>query len=355
MFLNLLLPTRWVPTARRGDRLGPPLGTRARAAGGAMSSAALRRPGWFRVLLGAVARLLWMLFGVPCGWSLPRADRDAARWGDHFDVDGDVDDDDDAREADARASRLAAALRAAETHRVRHVVGAFDAHLAAVRDILRDWRAPPSVALAGYAHTVYASELFPVPLAPFSRRRDVRALVGARAERLIFLYATASQHAWYRRAAARSTTRPNARSGSRSGSRAVAVNAYTGERVALGPRDASALSALHAADILSVLPSTTEVKMTAPLALALRLFAESAGESEDEHGNGSTGTENVNAAAAGVVHRAAMRGPLVGKMKRDERDDDVDDGWKASARAALDRLARTRSDVVFALRAAGVA
>ena len=141
-------------------------------------SAALHRPGWFRVLLGAIARLLWMLFGVPCGWSLPRADRDAARWGAHFDVDGDDDDDDDAREADARESRLAAALRAAETHRVRHVVGAFDAHLAAVRDILRDWRASPSVALAGYAHTVYASELFPVPLAPFSRRRDVRALVG---------------------------------------------------------------------------------------------------------------------------------------------------------------------------------
>ena len=327
-----------------------------------MSSAALRRPGWFRVLLGAVARLLWMLFGVPCGWSLPRADRDAARWGAHFDVDGDDDDDDDAREADARASRLAAALRAAETHRVRHVVGAFDAHLAAVRDILRDWRAPPSVALAGYAHTVYASELFPVPLAPFSRRRDVRALVGARAERLIFLYATASQHAWYRRAAARSTTRPN--SPSRSRSRAVAVNAYTGERVALGPRDASALSALHAADILSVLPPATEVKMTAQLALALRLFAESAGESDDEHehgnvkryrkGNGN-GNGNGNDDAAGVVHRAAMRGLLFGKMKGDDRDDDADDGWKASARAALDRLARTRSDVVFALRAAGVA
>ena len=293
-----------------------------------------------------------MLFGVPCGWSLPRADRDAARWGDHFDVDGD-DDDDDAREADARESRLAAALRAAETHRVRHVVGAFDAHLAAVRDILRDWRAPPSVALAGYAHTVYASELFPVPLAPFSRRRDVRALVGARAERLIFLYATASQHAWYRRAAARSTTRPNSRS--RSVSPPVAVNAYTGERVALGPRDASALSALHAADILSVLPTATEVKMTAPLALALRLFAESAGESGDRNEDGSTGTENVNADAAGVVHRAAMRGLLVGKMKGGERDDDADDGWKASARAALDRLARTRSDLVFALRAAGVA
>ena len=65
-------------------------------------SAALHRPGWFRVLLGAIARLLWMLFGVPCGWSLPRADRDAARWGAHFDVDGDADDDDDAREADAR-------------------------------------------------------------------------------------------------------------------------------------------------------------------------------------------------------------------------------------------------------------
>ena len=97
------------------------------------------------------------------------------------------------------------------------------------------------------------------------------------------------------------------------------------------------------------------MKMTAPLALALRLFAESAGETEDEHGNGSTGTENVNDDAGGVVHRAAMRGLLVGKVKGDDRDDDADDGWKASARAALDRLARTRSDVVFALRAAGVA
>ena len=129
-------------------------------------SAALHRPGWFRVLLGAIARLLWMLFGVPCGWSLPRADRDAARWGAHFDVDGDADDDDDAREADARESRLAAALRAAETDRVRHVVGAFDAHLATVRDILRDWRASPSVTLAGVRAHGLRLELFPVPSRP---------------------------------------------------------------------------------------------------------------------------------------------------------------------------------------------
>lgn len=331
---------------RRCDPLSC-LGTRARASGGAMS-AALHRPGWFRVLLGAIARLLWMLFGVPCGWSLPRADRDAARWGAHFDVDGDADDDDDAREADARESRLAAALRAAETDRVRHVVGAFDAHLAAVRDILRDWRASPSVTLAGYAHTVYASELFPVPLAPFSRRRDVRALIGPRAERLVFLYATASQNAWYRRAASRSAARPNARK-SRD-----AINAYTGERVALGPRDAAALSALHAADILSVLAPTTEVKMTAQLALALRLCAESAGMSEDDVAYGNANRRGFDD-DAGAVRCAAMRRTLLERMSGNERDDGAFDTWRASAGAVLDRLARTRSDVVFALRAAGAA
>ena len=215
---------------RRCDPLSC-LGTRARAAGGAMS-AALHRPGWFRVLLARDRASSLDALRRAVRVEPPRADRDAARWGAHFDVDGDADDGDDAREADARAPpRRRAPRRGGD--RVRHVVARFDAHLAAVRDILRDWRASPSVTLAGYAHTVYASELFPVPLAPFSRRRDVRALIGPRAERLVFLYATASQNAWYRRAASRSAARP-----ARVKVADANQRAYIGAR-ALGPRDAA--------------------------------------------------------------------------------------------------------------------
>ena len=94
--------------------------------------------------------------------------------------------------------------------------------------------------------------------------------------------------------------------------------------------------------------------MTAQLALALRLCAESAGMSEDDVANGNANRRGFDD-NPGAVRCAAMRRTLLERMSGNERDDGAFDTWRASAGAVLDRLARTRSDVVFALRAAGAA
>ena len=148
----------------------------------------LRRPGWGRVALGALARVLWFLFGVPCAWSLPRgAEREGASWG----TAGDEDDarlhHDDCDASSPHVSRVDALRRAfalAGAADVPHVAGAFDEHLANVSRMLASWDLPEHVALAGYGHTLYGSELFPYAMGSFSvaARARARAAFGRDAE-----------------------------------------------------------------------------------------------------------------------------------------------------------------------------
>jgi hypothetical protein len=238
----------------------------------------LRRPGWRSVALGALARVLWYVFGVPCAWSLPRgAEREDARWvpSDGASREGCEAEDEDENTHATHASRLDAlrrALRSAGASDVKHVVGSFDEHLARVSRILTQWGAPEHVVRAGYGHTVYGSELFPVRLASLSRssRAAVREMVGGESERLMFLYGTCSQKRWYRTVLRREfdeggivdfTETATATNPSVSGTlqSRCAENLYFPRTTLHLTRASEAfVSMMHAADIAATLPSLIE-------------------------------------------------------------------------------------------------
>jgi len=61
--------------------------------------------------------------------------------------------------------------------------------LRGVYDVLMAWNVPEPVALAGLAHSVFATDGFQHPSClPFSRRADVRAVIGAEAEALVYAF-----------------------------------------------------------------------------------------------------------------------------------------------------------------------
>ena len=238
----------------------------------------LRPPGVRSVFLGAVSRVLWYVFGVPCAWSLTLRERELVRWrsGDSLpgvDADGAGDDS-----LDARVASLRRALVDAGASKVAHVTGSFHDHLGAVRGILEKWACPEWVQVAGYGHTVYGSELFPVQLACFTKRRELQSTVGANAETLMFLYATTSQRKLYRIVARdtrldthnthTSTSNSNGKESDANeddGGEYVSknddfTNFYTGALRTLPTETRVWLLIMHAADIMSTLKDPEAVK-----------------------------------------------------------------------------------------------
>lgn len=71
-------------------------------------------------------------------------------------------------------------------------------HCVLVRKILAQLGMPPHVCRAGLFHSVYGSELFPEAIVPMTHRCRVAGLIGEEAERLVYLYGTASQVHIYR-------------------------------------------------------------------------------------------------------------------------------------------------------------
>ena len=211
--------------------------------------------------LGAVARVIWYLFGVPCAWSLPRgAEREGARWGTSGDGEDALRHDDDRDASSPHASRVDALRRAfalAGAADVSHVAGAFDEHLADVSRVLKAWGLPEHVALAGYAHTLYGSELFPVAMGSFSNaaRRAARRVIGRDAEHLVFLYGTCSQRQWYRSVLDSALDDVVDETSDAEWRVPEQVNAYTGQRARLSKTRFAFLCAVHAADVASTLPS----------------------------------------------------------------------------------------------------
>lgn len=85
---------------------------------------------------------------------------------------------------------LLAFLRGVGADAVAHTgAGAFDAHLLGVRRVMQAW-APDNAALADAAlfHSVYGTEGFQGFALPMDRRGDVRALIGERAEFLVWVF-----------------------------------------------------------------------------------------------------------------------------------------------------------------------
>jgi hypothetical protein len=58
-----------------------------------------------------------------------------------------------------------------------------------VYDVLSAWGAPEYIAIAGLAHSIYATDGFQHPSClPFSRRPEVQAIIGAEAEAIVYAF-----------------------------------------------------------------------------------------------------------------------------------------------------------------------
>ncbi len=76
-------------------------------------------------------------------------------------------------------------------------------HLLETGAILRRWRQPAWLQDAGALHSIYATDVYQRQLVPLSRRDEVRAAVGPRAERLAYLFGAVSRQRFFELLAAR--------------------------------------------------------------------------------------------------------------------------------------------------------
>jgi hypothetical protein len=85
----------------------------------------------------------------------------------------------------AKAHRL---LRARAAHDVPHRIGSLYEHLAGVEQILAAWGQPSAIRLAGLMHSVYGTDRFRRAIFAPNERGIVRGAIGAKAERLAWLF-----------------------------------------------------------------------------------------------------------------------------------------------------------------------
>ncbi len=89
-------------------------------------------------------------------------------------------------------------LRRAGADRLAHAHGRMLwQHLIGTREILRRWLQPAWLQDAGALHSIYATDVYQEQLVPLSRRDEVRAAVGARAERLAYLFCALSRQHFF--------------------------------------------------------------------------------------------------------------------------------------------------------------
>ena len=61
-------------------------------------------------------------------------------------------------------------------------------HLKGTYDVLRDWNCPEHVCLAGLFHSIYGTNVFHHKSVDFKERPTIKALIGSRAEHLVYLF-----------------------------------------------------------------------------------------------------------------------------------------------------------------------
>ena len=98
--------------------------------------------------------------------------------------------------------------------------------------------------MAGLLHSVYSTEMFPWMVFKPAERQQLRDLVGADVEQLVFLYCTCSQQELYR------SVNQMCADGMELSSGLQVRNFYTGEKRVLAPRQAARLLIILAADLM---------------------------------------------------------------------------------------------------------
>ncbi|HEY0450835.1 MAG TPA: hypothetical protein VGD70_17085 [Actinophytocola sp.] len=81
-------------------------------------------------------------------------------------------------------------LRSHGAGSIEHPGGTLLAHLQRVARVLDGWGADPDVAAAGLCHATYGTDGFGSSLLAVTQREELAALIGERAEALVYLYAS---------------------------------------------------------------------------------------------------------------------------------------------------------------------
>jgi hypothetical protein len=79
-----------------------------------------------------------------------------------------------------------------------HPGGTLHEHLVRVAELLADWGADEALQAAGLCHACYGTDGYPPTLLALSERPVLAALIGARAESLVYLYGSCDRDAVYR-------------------------------------------------------------------------------------------------------------------------------------------------------------
>ncbi|MFI0942606.1 VOC family protein [Streptomyces sp. NPDC021020] len=94
-------------------------------------------------------------------------------------------------------ARIEDFLRERGADRIPHPGGTLLAHLARVEAVLDGWGADPAVRTAGLCHAAYGTDGFDEALLGTGERARLAALVGERAEALVYFYASCDRSAVY--------------------------------------------------------------------------------------------------------------------------------------------------------------
>ena len=93
--------------------------------------------------------------------------------------------------------KIREALRQFGTDEVDHFGRPLTEHLLGTSRWLADWGNSAAVSMAGAFHSIYGTEEFKAKTLPLERRMDVRTLIGAQAEELVYLFCAADRKAFF--------------------------------------------------------------------------------------------------------------------------------------------------------------
>lgn len=134
-------------------------------------------------------------------------------------------------EADRRHLEFLVALGA---DKAPHAKGSLYEHLVGTHHLLAAWQCERHVCTAGLFHSIYSTSIYPKACIDKERRADVVAVIGERAERLVFAFCTAD--------------RPRALLRAIGG--AEVVGRFDGQRLVSSPQDLTELVEIECANLL---------------------------------------------------------------------------------------------------------
>ncbi|HKY05157.1 MAG TPA: hypothetical protein VJQ56_09715 [Blastocatellia bacterium] len=88
-------------------------------------------------------------------------------------------------------------LRSHSAHQIPHVNSNLLSHLEGTYELLREWGSPAQLCLAGLCHAVYGTYGFELRLLDISQRSQLRDLIGAGAEEIVYFYASCDRQYLY--------------------------------------------------------------------------------------------------------------------------------------------------------------